>query len=156
MNLIIYTCCQTEDCLFGSDGILSLESEWRIEWSDAAPQLGALVSMGAQERWRIVKITVYRSKTVQEIDSVHLAYIHPVGQPIPPESLWDMDPALDSMESIYAEIAALGKEELNVGSIESEHAPQVGDQTCTDFDPTSDDFVVFEQLKWWTIRRVVT
>lgn len=150
MNLIIYTCCQSEDCIFGS------ETEWLMDWSDTDPQLGSAASMGAKARWNIVKITVYRPETAQEIDGVFLAYLHPIGKPIPPDSEWDSELVIDFPQTLYAEIVAPGKQELRAGPIESGYIPTGGEQTESYLNPTEGYWAILEQPKSWTTWQVVT
>ena len=149
MNQIIYACCLSEDCLQGS------EAFYRLEWSTVAPQLGTVISMGAQARWSSVKITVYRPETAQTIDSIYLAYVHPERLAIPPDSEWDNELLIDSESGLYIDIVSLDKEELEVGVIGRSRVPRVGDQMESDFDPMDEDIIIYDPPKLWTMRQVV-
>lgn len=149
MNPIIYACCQTEDCLSGS------EADYRLEWSTVAPQLGTIISMGAEARWSIVKITVYRPETGQPVDSIYLAYVHPERLAIPPDSEWDSDLLIDSESGFYINIVSIDKEELEVGVIGPSRVPRVGDQVESDVDPMDEDIIIYDPPKFWTMRQVV-
>ncbi|MBD2076996.1 hypothetical protein H6F86_24540 [Phormidium sp. FACHB-592] len=149
MNSIIYTCCQTEYCL------ARVEADWRLEWSPVPPQLGAVVSMGAEARWCIVKITVYQPTTTQAVDSVYLAHLHPVGRPVPPDVEWDSEPMMDSVQSLLVEAVAIGKEELGLSPTDSVNVPKVGDQVESDIDPMDEDMIIYDPPKSWTMRQVV-
>jgi hypothetical protein len=149
MNPIIYACCQPDDCL------KLVEADYRLEWATVAPQLGTVISMGAEARWSVVRITVYRPETAQTVDSVYLAYIHPVGLSVPPDSEWDSDFIIDGERGLYLEVVAIGKEELAVGALGSARIPKVGDQVKSDIDPMDEVMIIYDPPKFWTMRQVV-
>ncbi|MBW4579635.1 MAG: hypothetical protein KME42_08695 [Tildeniella nuda ZEHNDER 1965/U140] len=150
MNPIIYACCQTEDRLKRS------EAPYRLEWSTVAPQLGTVISMGAQARWSVVKITVYRPETAQTVASIYLVYVHPEGLSVPPDSEWDNDFIMDSEHGLYLEVVAIGEEELALGALGSSRIPKVGDQVESDVDPMDADIIIYDPPKFWTMRQVVS
>lgn len=149
MNPIIYACCQPDDCL------KLVEADYRLEWSTAAPQLGTVISMGAEARWSVVRITVYRPETAQTVDSVYLAYIHPVGLSVPPDSEWDSEFMIDAEHGLYLEVVAIDKEELALGALGRARIPKVGDQVESDLDPMDEDIIIYDPPKFWTMRQVV-
>lgn len=154
MNLIIYTSCRSEDCN-------CYEFDWRMEWSADYPRLGALVSMEVgsprtKNRWHIVKVTIYRPTTEQDVDIIYLAYVHPVEQVVLPEDEWDSVAIADSTQNIHVEIVAIGKEALGVGPTQSDYVLRVGKQVDSRIDPMDEDRLLLEQPKFWTIEEVVT
>ena len=149
MNPIIYACCQTEECI-----VLS-EAHHRLEWSTDAPQLGTVISMGAEARWSIVKITVYRPETAQTVDSVYLAHVHPERLSVPPDSEWNSDLLIESDHGFYIEVVAIDEHELAIGPIGRSRVPKVGDQVESDVDPMDEEVIIYDPPKFWTMCQVV-
>lgn len=112
--------------------------------------------MGREERWGIVKITTYRSETAQDIDTVYVAYVHPLGLPIPPESEWDCDLAHDPPQSIAAEMVLVGQMELEMCVGVGVGTPEIGEQIESTVEPTEEGPIPLEVPKLWTRRRVVS
>lgn len=150
MKPIFYFCCQSEECIEHHEG------PFGMYWSTVAPQLGTLISIGSEERWCIVKITTYRSETAQDVDTVYVAYVHPLGLPIPPESEWDCDLVPDPPQSISAEIVLIGQMELGMCVGEGIDTPEIGEQIESILEPTEEGPVPLEVPKLWAINRVVS
>jgi hypothetical protein len=149
MKPIFYFCCQPENCIDFH------EAEWCLVWTEEPPQLETVVSMGGEARWRVVKIATYRPETPQDVDSIHAAYVHPLGLPVPPESEWDCDLLSDPPQSICAEVALIGQTELGIGWGEGIDVPKIGEQIESILELTEEDLIPVEVPKFWTRCRVV-
>lgn len=126
-----------------------------MAWSALAPQLGTIVSMGDEVRWRIVRITTYRPETAQEVDRVYVAYVHPVGLPVPPDSEWNCDLDPDPPQRVSAEVVFIGQIELQRSAGGGIESPPIGEQIESIVEPTEEGEIVLEVPKLWTRRRVV-
>ncbi len=149
MKPIFYFCCQPEEYINPD------EAEWCMAWSTLAPQLGTIVSMGDEARWRIVRITTYRPQTAQEVDSVYVAYVHPVGLPIPPESEWDCDLEPDPPQRVSADVVFIGQIELQRSAGRGMVPLRIGEQIESIVEPTEEGEIILEVPKIWIRRRVV-
>lgn len=143
-NLVIFEAVGMEQVSFPSEDCI------KLAWSETAPELNDLVSMGQAKSWKVVKVIPYQAVQDSEV-KVHLALVSREDSPVPPETAWYLNS--HPPETIQVNLEEVGKPELQFLYNCLEQAPNVGESVETFVDtgiPSTEGSTYSkpEQVEW--------
>ncbi|NEQ20696.1 MAG: hypothetical protein F6K28_15950 [Microcoleus sp. SIO2G3] len=148
MNLLCFECCRSTDAEFPQ------EQSLRVEWLEAFPTVGDLVSMGGDRDWEIIELYRYEATGLgSQVGAVYFAQVNPEDQPVPPISEWTSTQM--SSDKPFVSFSAVGEPELEIGYHCLDIPPRIGERLITG-EPTDHPTQMKVVELPWKVDRVDT